>query len=95
MNTEMMRLRNSLDKKLIPWVDKSDVPYFYRTEFICADTKWMVTSGRAVNDCESGLLELISLVVHDGEPIKNLTSADIIELAATCTERTFSDGQTI
>lgn len=80
MNTEMMRLRNSLDKKLIPWVDKSDVPYFYRTEFICADTKWMVTSGRAVNDCESGLLELISLVVRDGEPMKNVTSDDIISI---------------
>lgn len=80
MNTEMMRLRNSLDKKLIPWVDKSDVPYFYRTEFICADTKWMVTSGRVVNDCESGLLELISLVVRDGEPMKNVTSDDIISI---------------
>lgn len=80
MNAEMMRLRDFLDDEEILWFDRSDAPNFYRTEFQAGNTKWLVTSGRAVTGCVRALLELTCIVVNNGDPVGNLSSSEIIEM---------------
>ena len=83
MNAEMMKLRDYLDDDEILWYDRSEAPNFYRTEFHVADTKWLVTSGRAVTGCARALLELTCLFVNNGDPVGNFTSDEIIEMVRT------------
>lgn len=80
MNAEMMRLRDSLEEEEIFWIDRSEAPYFYCTEFNVADTKWFVTSGRAVSGCIRALLVLTCLLINNGDPVGNLTADEIMEM---------------
>lgn len=88
MTYQMIKLRELLDREGIQWVDKSDDsdnPHrIDRTEFQVKNVEWSVIHGygtyggwkTAGND--SGLLELLTDAVRDGEAFGFLTADEII-----------------
>ena len=86
MPEEMVKLRESLNKRGIPWEDRTDnyhrsFPFLdmtiYRTWFYYNDVRYSVISGYGTYGGSRGLLEVM---VDSQEPIGSLTADKVIAL---------------
>ena len=92
---EMQKLRDWLDQNNIPWIDFSEdygrlgkVPCFIcRTRFTADNHRVSVINGfgtyggfSGLGDSNKGLLEVMSDLFNDGEPVGYLTADELIKI---------------
>lgn len=84
MPEEMIKLRNVLNSREIPYLDRTEKPGFalmdltiYRTWFIYKGKQWSVISGYGTYGGDKGLLEVM---VDDYNPMGSLTAQEVIML---------------